>query len=63
LFAACTGQWRVIAGMTAIFYQGLDMPSLLAAMDIFATDNKKEMLEQVQLIESGALGVLNEKVE
>jgi len=59
IFLACSRQWRVIVGMGGAAYQGLDLASVAAAMEIHAIDDRRECLYQVQQIEAGALEMLN----
>ncbi|GAA3704367.1 hypothetical protein GCM10022421_08980 [Oceanisphaera sediminis] len=63
LFAACSSQWRIVAGMGGAFYQGLDAAALAATMDMLGIEqgHRRERLQQVRQIESGALEVLNKK--
>lgn len=61
LFAACSSQWRVVAGMAGAYYQGLDAAAVLATMDMYDIDrqHRRERLQQLRHIEAGALEVLN----
>lgn len=61
LFAACSSQWRVVSGMAGAYYQGLDAAAVLATMDMYDIDrqHRRERLQQLRHIESGALAVMN----
>ena len=61
VFLAAGNQWRVVAGMGGAFYQGLDLPAVAAVMDIHQVEDRRACLARVQLIEAGALEVLNAK--
>lgn len=63
LFIACSSQWRIVAGMSGVFYQGLDASSLAATMDMLGIEQgqRRERLQQVRQIEVGALEVMNRK--
>lgn len=63
LFAACSSQWRIVAGMSGVFYQGLDAAALAATMDMLGIEqgHRRERLQQVRQIEAGALELLNQK--
>ncbi len=61
LFDMCSTQWRIVAGPSGAFYQGLDYPSLFSVMRMMDVNDKKSTLENIRLIEIGALGELNKK--
>nr|WP_281242931.1 DUF1799 domain-containing protein [Halomonas muralis] len=59
VFLACRTQWRVIAGMGGVQYQGLDYTALESIMRMKGVDDTSAVLEQVQHMETGALEGLN----
>lgn len=59
VFLALRTQWRLVASLSAVVYQGLDYTSLNSVMDLFTVENKKSCFMNVQLIEAGALTHLN----
>lgn len=63
LFIACSSQWRIVAGMSGVFYQGLDASALAATMNMLGIEqgHRRERLQQVRQIESGALEMMNKK--
>lgn len=61
VFLACRTQWRVIAGMGGVQYQGLDYGALESIMRMKGVDDTAAVLDQVQHIEAGALEGLNAK--
>lgn len=56
VFLACSRQWRVVAGLGP---QGLDASALRSTMQMLGVEDQRNMLYQVQEIESGALEILN----
>lgn len=60
VFLACSRQWRIIAGPTGMFYQGIDATALAATMDMMGTADRQRCLQQVRHIESGALELINQ---
>lgn len=62
IFMMCRTQWRVIAGMGGVSYQGLDYTSLNSVIDRKVKPKQRErVFDDVLLIESGALPELNRK--
>ncbi|WP_375058419.1 DUF1799 domain-containing protein [Zobellella sp. DQSA1] len=59
VFLASSGQWRIVAGMAGMFYQGLDAAALAATMAMLGVEDRRRCLQQVRQIESGALEILN----
>lgn len=59
MFLSVCQQWRVISNMGGVFYQALDVPAIAAAMEIHGVEDKRTCLQQVQMIETGALEVMN----
>lgn len=59
VFTACATQWRY-AGMSGQAL-GLDYPALQSVMQMLEVDNQSAVFQQVRLIESGALSVMNQK--
>lgn len=61
MFLACRTQWRVIAGMGGVQYQGLDYAALESIMRMKGVDDPGAVLDQVQHIETGALEAFNSR--
>ncbi|WP_175400923.1 DUF1799 domain-containing protein [Terasakiispira papahanaumokuakeensis] len=63
LFLGVQTQWRIAAGMGGLFYQGLEYPAIYGhpAFTTLDPDTQQTRLEQLQLIEAGALEVLNRR--
>ncbi len=63
VFLSCQTQWKIVAGMGGCFYQGLDYPALESVLNLRVSKRKKraKLFRQVQLIERGALEVINSK--
>ena len=47
--------------MGGVLYQGLNYPSVMAVITAFGIKKQKRVFKQVQLIEAGALSVLNDR--
>jgi len=62
-FLATWTQWRVIAGFTQVFYEGIDYASLLAVMDMHGIKPKKRraVLMQVRILEDEARKLRNKQ--
>ena len=60
VFLACSRQWRVVSGFGGSRPQGLDASALRSTMQMLGVKDQRNMLFQVQEIESGALEILNE---
>ncbi|WP_336606095.1 DUF1799 domain-containing protein [Chromohalobacter sp. TMW 2.2271] len=60
-FCACATQWRVIAGMGGAIHQGIDYTALESVMRMRGIEDQAASFEQIRLIESGALGVINKR--
>lgn len=62
IFLACQTQWRIVAGMGGVFYQGLDYPALMAVIKLHSKPkHRKALFKAVQMIEQGALECINHK--
>lgn len=62
VFLSCQTQWRVIAGVGACIYQGLDYAALNSVIDRKVKRKRREQVfDDVRLIEAGALTELNRK--
>jgi hypothetical protein len=61
VFEACETQWRIVAGMSGVFYQGIDYPSVMSVIDAWRVKKRRKVFNQVRLIEMGARSVLNEQ--
>jgi hypothetical protein len=61
VFAACSTQWRIIAGPASLFQQGLEYTAVESVMRMHDVEDQGECLGQVQHIERGALAVLNKE--
>ena len=59
VFAACSTQWRVIAGQAAVIHQGIDYAALESVMRMHAVGDTLTVFSQVRSIEAGALEVIN----
>lgn len=55
-FLATLNQWRVVAGMAGVFYEGIDAAALLATMDMLGIEQelRPELFWQMQIVESEA---------
>ena len=62
-FLATWTQWRVIAGLTGVFYEGIDYASLLAVMDMQGIKPKKRrtVLMHVRILEDEARKLRNKQ--
>ena len=63
-FLACSGsQWRVLMGMGAALYQGLDYGSLETVIRIhqIPRNQQRQVFDQVRILEDEALKHLNTK--
>ncbi|MEG0936574.1 MAG: DUF1799 domain-containing protein [Comamonas sp.] len=62
-FLATWTQWRVIAGLAQVFYEGIDYASLLAVMDMHGIKPKKRrtVLMQVRILEDEARKLRNKQ--
>lgn len=62
-FLATWTQWRVIAGLGQVFYEGIDYASLLAVMDMHGIKPKKRrtVLMQVRILEDEARKLRNKQ--
>jgi len=58
LFLLCDDQWR-IAGQS---FLGLDLGVLLQVADAYTVKNKRQLVEDVQVIAKRAVQLLNEEV-
>lgn len=61
VFRACRTQWRIVAGMGGAHYQGLDYTAMESVMRMQGIEPSAELLEQIQHIEAGAVGVMNDR--
>lgn len=59
LFLSVSDQWRVIVTPSRLCYQAIEMSAFAHAMDIFGVEDKVKSLQQVKLIQQGALEILN----
>jgi hypothetical protein len=59
VFRHCFSQWRVVAGMGGIAYQGLDYPSVWTVIKAQRCKRPHRIFRQIQLIEAGALSKIN----
>ena len=55
-FVGTLNQWRVVAGMAGVFYEGIDAAALLATMDMLGIeqDLRPELFWQMQILEGEA---------
>ena len=55
-FVATWTQWRIVAGMGGVFYEGIDYASLAAVMDMLgiAQRQRRKTLAMVQVLEAEA---------
>lgn len=60
VFLACGTQWRTIAGMSGVIYQGLDYGAVESVIRLRGIAEPWEVFEQVGQIERGALEVIND---
>lgn len=63
VFVAMQTNWRIVAGMGGLVYQGLDYPSLESVANLLCIKRKKrpELFADIQIMEAAALPILNEK--
>ena len=59
LFLACATQWRIIAGLNRVIYQGLDYASLEIVMRLLKVPDQIAMFNAIQAMERAALQVFN----
>lgn len=57
MFIACATQWRVGSGGAV----GLDYSALFQVMKLYNIKDRKQVFEDVQIMEAAALEKLNEK--
>lgn len=57
MFFRLQTQWRATYG----HYYGLDYDVVLKLLDLYEVEDKKDMLEQLQVVEFGVLEALGEK--
>lgn len=60
VFAACSTQWRIIAGPSSLFQQGLDYIAVESVMRMRGVTAQTDCFGQIQCIERGALEILNQ---
>lgn len=62
-FQATWHQWRVIAGLAGVWYQGIDHPSLYACMQMLGIKAKHQaqVFHQVHILETEARELRNQK--
>lgn len=63
VFVAMQTNWRVVAGMGGVVYQGLDYPSLQSVANMLGIKRKTlpDLFSDIQIMEAAALPLLNEK--
>lgn len=61
IFLALRTQWRVVAGLSAFVYQGLDYAAIEPVMNLHGIKKKqrRQIFLELQLIELGAISGLN----
>lgn len=59
IFMDCFTQWRVVAGMGGIAYQGLDYPSVWTVIKAHRCKKPWRVFRQIQYLETGALSEIN----
>jgi hypothetical protein len=59
VFDACSSQWRIVTGTAGVFYQGIDAAALAAIMEMLGIEDRRQCLQQVRMIEAGALEIIN----
>lgn len=59
VFDACATQWRILIGNSGAHYQGVEYTAVESVMRIMHVQDPSECLACVQLIEKGAISVLN----
>lgn len=57
MFLRCQTQWRT----TSSGVMGMDYGVVLQVMDLYAVDNKRQVLEEVQVMEGRARELFNEE--
>jgi len=62
VFLACKTQWNFLSTMSATQRTGLNYPGVAVVMDAHSIENKGEILEQVSLMETGALSAFSEEL-
>jgi hypothetical protein len=60
-FTGTWNQWRIVAGLGGVYYDGIDASSLLALMDIVGVKHKRRraVFCQVQVLEAEARELRN----
>lgn len=63
LFLDTWTQWRVLTGLSGVFYEGIDYSSLLAVMEIHGIkqDERQPVLAQVRILEDEARKLRNKQ--
>lgn len=63
VFVALGTQWRVIAGIGGVFYQGLDYTATRNAIELMGIDRSEwpEIFNGLRIMEAAAQPILNEK--
>lgn len=62
-FLTCWNQWRGVAGLGGVYYDGIDHAALLATMDLLGVHKKKRrsVFMHVRILESEAKPLRNEQ--
>ena len=55
-FIGTLNQWRVVAGFSGVYYDGIDAPALAATMDMLGIEQeaRSELFWQMQIVEGEA---------
>lgn len=63
VFVAMQTNWRIVAGMGGVVYQGLDYPALQSVANMLGIKRKTlpDLFDDIQIMEAAALPLLNEK--
>lgn len=65
VFMACRRSWRVIVGFASAYYDGIDLPAVVAAAKLLGIKRKQwpDMLWRVSIMESEARVFLNKPTD
>lgn len=60
MFVRIQTQWRIVGGMGAV-YVGLDYQALAWVFDIYNVEDRRQLFEDLQVMEAAALPILNQR--
>lgn len=59
VFLCCATQWRVVAGMGGLLYQGLDYPAVESVLRLLKIEDVGDIFNGLRVMEKAAGEVLN----